>query len=70
MIYVNEKGFDVCLEGSVIIETVEHYVKNKYVFCSPSLNSRSWDTTEKQSTCEICKPYLINSLPVIQLKLF
>ena len=66
MIYVTENGYDVCLEGSVIIESVEHYVKNKYVSCNTSLNSKAWGITKKISTCNECAKYLQKG----QLKLF
>ena len=48
----------VCVEGSVIIDSVQHYVMNKFVSCDSSLNQRSWNTTIKKSICPICKKYL------------
>lgn len=67
MIYEIKNGYSVAKEGTVIINTVQHYVKNGYVACDSGLNSRSWNTTEKQSVCPICSKYIVKN--PIQLKL-
>lgn len=63
MTYVNEKGYDVCLEGPVIIEGVQHYVKDRFVKCDASLNNRVWNVTEKSKLCEKCYDVNITILP-------
>ncbi len=67
MIYERKNGYDVAKEGTVIIEGIQHYVRNSHVACNPALNSRSWNTTEKQSVCPICVKWI--SKNPIQLKL-
>lgn len=54
MQYRVEDGRNICQEGPVIIEGIQHYVKNGYVKCDPGLNSRSWGSTEKENTCSKC----------------
>jgi len=56
MIYDTRSGFRVCKEGNVIINGVEHFVKNGFVKCDNSLNRMAWNTTEKQSECPVCFP--------------
>lgn len=44
----------VCKYGSVIIDTVEHLVVDKFIKCDSSLNSRSWNTTQHKTICIKC----------------
>lgn len=48
----------VCVEGTVIIDSVQHYVKDKFVVCDESLNKRPWNITEKESVCSHCGIYI------------
>ncbi len=64
MKYRVENGMNICHEGPVIIEGVQHYVVNGYVKCSPQLNQKAWGVTKKESTCGKCY-----NIPV-QLQLF
>lgn len=57
MEYIIKDGLRVCHRGFVIIEGVEHYVNEGYVFCNPSLNQRAWGITQKEGECEICKQF-------------
>jgi hypothetical protein len=66
-VFKNDKGYNVWVEGPVIIESVQHYVLNGYVLCNASLNGRSWNTTEQKGICPACYP--VKTEPV-QLKLF
>jgi hypothetical protein len=45
---------NVHCDTTVIINHILHKVVKKYVYCNPSLNSYSWDTTEQKEICEVC----------------
>jgi hypothetical protein len=68
MQYKIKNGQQVAEEGSVVIDGVYHYVKAGYVYCNPSLNERSWNTTEPESICQECKAFINPELK--QLTLF
>lgn len=53
-IFETVDGCNVWLEGHVVIEGVGHYVRNGYVSCNSSLNSRAWGVTEMKSRCAKC----------------
>ncbi len=55
---MNRDEYNCCIEGTVIIDSVQHYVKDKFVVCDESLNKRSWNITEKKSVCSHCGVYI------------
>jgi len=69
-IFDNSSGRDVWVSGTVVIDGVLHEVKNKYIKCDPSLNSRAWGITEQDSICSKCFPPENIKKEFIQLSLF
>jgi hypothetical protein len=57
---------ELIVDGIVTIEEVSHIVKNEYVLCNPSLNSKPWGTTKSKSKCRMCFPLAT----ILQQKLF
>lgn len=70
MIYENINGYDTAKEGWVIINGVEHYVKDRFVACDESLNSKAWNITKKESVCLECAKIANRKGEIIQLTLF
>ncbi|MFP4461941.1 MAG: hypothetical protein ACLFQE_07060 [Thermotogota bacterium] len=66
MKYKYENGLPVANLGWVVIESVNHLVKNGFVVCDPSLNHKAWNVTDKQSICPECAKHI----EVKQLELF
>ena len=70
MIYDKENGYNIAKEGWVVIDGVEHYVKNHYVACNASLNDKAWNVTKKESVCLECAKIANRKGKIIQLTLF
>lgn len=68
MEYIVKNGRNIAHEGWVIIDEIEHYIVNGYVFCNSSLNHAAWNITERKTTCLICAAN--KKLSPKQLKLF
>lgn len=61
MIYEIRNGLNVCKQGWIIVDHVSHYIKEGYVVCNASLNSRAWNITESKETCPICRQKAVNN---------
>lgn len=70
MIYDKENGYDIAREGWIVIDGVEHYVKDNYVACNASLNEKAWNVTKKESVCPECAKLARRKGEIIQLTLF
>lgn len=70
MIYTTRNGLNICHQGSVIIEEMEHFVLNGFVACNSSLNGQAWNTTKRVSECLRCKEIKKGYYPNVQLELF
>ena len=55
MEYIVKNGYSVANKGWVIIQEVEHYVLNGFVWCDSGLNNRAWNVTERKSICSYCE---------------
>ena len=70
MIYTTRNGLNICHQGYVIIEEMEHFVLNGFVACNSSLNGRVWNTTKRVYECLRCKEIKKGYYPNVQLELF
>ena len=67
MKYIEKDGYNICNEGTVIINHEKHYVKGGLVYCDSSLNKRSWNTTEERAVCEICRSQIMAGMKQLEL---
>ncbi len=70
MIYDTEKGYNVAREGWMVIDGIEHYVKDYYVACNPELNCKACNVTKKETVCSECAKVTERKGEIIQLTLF
>ena len=68
--YKTKNGLNVCHKGWVVIDNVQHFIKDGYVVCNPSLNHSAWNITDPKSTCSECKELVDIEMEVKQLTLF